>query len=312
MLNVVSRVQQLAPTLIPVVITGETGTGKEIVARLLHKLSDRAGGPFVAVNCASVPEAVFESELFGHRRGSFTGAIADKMGLMEQASGGTLFLDEISELPNRQQAKLLRALEDGAIRRVGETRMRATDVRVVSASNEDVETLIKSGRLRSDFYYRIAGQVIELEPLRRRLDDMNGIFAYHVGRASIDYSVEDDVLRLLAEYPWPGNVRELINITNALMLVGRQSKTIRACDLPTKIRDFAKSESDLNSRRSGLASRRKNRGTGSDSDDTSAARAFILSILDRYNGNRSAVARELGVSRTTLYRRMRELEVLEK
>jgi transcriptional regulator with PAS, ATPase and Fis domain len=234
------------------------------------------------------------------------------MGLMEQASGGTLFLDEISELPNRQQAKLLRALQDGAIRRVGETRMRAIDVRVVSASNEDVESLIRSGRLRRDFYYRIAGQVIELEPLRRRLDDTDALFRYQVGRASIDYSVEDDVLRLLAEYPWPGNVRELINVTNALMLVGRQSKTIRECDLPTKIRDFAKSESELSSRRSGLAVRHRRRGTGSDLDDNSAARALILSILNRNNGNRSAVARELGISRTTLYRRMQEFEVLEK
>ena len=138
---------------------------------------------------------------------------------------------------------------------------------------------------------------------------MNCLFAYHVGRASIDYRVEDDVLKLLAEYPWPGNVRELINVTNTLMLVGRQSKTIRACDLPTKIRDFAKSESDLGSRGKGLADRRKNRGTGSDPDDTAAARALILSILNRNNGNRSAVARELGISRTTLYRRMRELEV---
>lgn len=312
MLNVVSKVRQLAQTVIPVVITGETGTGKEMVARLLHTLSDRAGGPFVAVNCASVPDAVFESELFGHRRGSFTGAIADKQGLMEQASGGTLFLDEISELPNRQQAKLLRALQDGAIRRVGETRMRAIDVRVISASNENMESLLGSGRLRSDFYYRIAGQAIELEPLNRRLDDMAALFAYHVSRASDDFKVEDDVLRLLAEYPWPGNVRELINVTNALIMVSRQSKAIRACDLPAKIRDFAKSESDLSSRRGRLVGMRKSGESRSERDETFAARALILSILDRYQGNRSAAARQLGISRTTLYRRMKELEVSEK
>jgi transcriptional regulator with PAS, ATPase and Fis domain len=312
MLGIVSRVRELAPTGISVVVTGETGTGKEMVARLLHKLSDRAGGPFVAVNCASVPESVFESELFGHRRGSFTGAIADKIGLMEQASGGTLFLDEISELPNRQQAKLLRALQEGAIRRIGDTRMRAIDVRIVSASNVDVESLVDSGRLRNDFYYRIAGQVIGLQPLRRRPNDTIALFAYFMGRTSIDYEVEEDVLKLLAEYPWPGNVRELINVTNALMLVGGRSKTIRACDLPAKIRDFAKSESDLGSLRSGLADRRGRKRPTSNSTDDSAERALILSILDRYSGNRSAVARDLGVSRSTLYRRMRELEGSEK
>ncbi|MDD4857409.1 MAG: sigma 54-interacting transcriptional regulator, partial [Candidatus Krumholzibacteria bacterium] len=291
LLNVVSRVRQLAPTAIPVVVTGETGTGKELVARLLHMFSDRAGDPFVAVNCASVPEAVFESELFGHKKGSFTGAVVDKAGLMELASGGTLFLDEISELSNRQQAKLLRALQDGAIRRVGETRMHAIDVRVVSASNEDMKDMMKAGRLRTDFYYRIAGETIQLEPLRRRLDDMVALFAYYVGKASPDFRIEDEVLKLLAEYPWPGNVRELINVTNALVLAGAQSKTIHVRDLPILIGDFAKSEADLSSRCNRLSERRRNNSSDRDREQDDASRALVRSLLDRCRGNRSAVAR---------------------
>jgi transcriptional regulator with PAS, ATPase and Fis domain len=164
MRDAINKTERLASSCIPVFITGETGTGKEIVARPLHQLSDRSSGAFIPVNCAAIADTVFESELFGHKKGSFTGAISDRVGLIELASGGTLFLDEISELTDRQQAKLLRALEEGSIRRVGETKERTVNVKVVSASNGDIGALLDSGRLRMDFFFRISVERIDLAP----------------------------------------------------------------------------------------------------------------------------------------------------
>jgi len=287
MKNVISRVRKLAPGQMPVLVSGETGTGKEIVAGLLHRFSNRPDGPFVPVNCAAIPDTIFESELFGYRKGAFTGASRDKAGLFEEASGGTLFLDEITELTAGQQAKLLRALQEQRIRRVGETTERPVDIRLVSASNQDVWSMVESGRLREDFYYRIAGGKIELEPLRNRKDDILPLFSYFLCGSNGGFDIEEGLTELLLQYHWPGNVRELINITEELALLGQNGQVARKRDLPLIIRDFLLSEP---------------RNTGD-------LRRQIEIGLIKHNGNKTAVARELGIGRSTLYRHLVELEI---
>lgn len=309
MLDVVERVRRVAPSKIPVSICGETGTGKELVARLLHKLSGRGGGPFVAVNCAAVPQSVFESEFFGHKRGSFTGAFEDSVGLIEEATGGTLFLDDISELSIDQQAKLLRVFQEGRIRRVGESIERTVDVRIVSASNVDIQDMLVSGKLREDLYYRIAGEVVHLEPLRKREDDVSALFAYYMDRDGEGVMVEDGLLELLMCYHWPGNVRELVNLTGTLSLLKGRG-LVRVHDLPLLIRNYFRYEPEI-----GICSvagdirKLKNSGGSLGDNDPEGIRQLIYSSLRKCGGNRSAAARELGISRSTLYRRMEELGI---
>ncbi len=311
MREVIRKVESLAPGVIPVFITGETGTGKEVVAGLLHQLSGRASGPFIPVNCASIPETVFESELFGHKRGSFTGAISDKTGLIERASGGTLFLDEISELTDRQQAKLLRTLEESSIRRIGETKERRVDVRVVSASNEDVGSLLKSGTLRTDFFFRISVERVELALLRERREDIMPLFAFYLRTLCGVCKIERDIPMLLEQYHWPGNVRELINIVKALAQLRRNDGIVRTSDLPVRIRDYDSTE--LMTGRERFIDRlemRKLLSANSCREHPDQIRELIISSLERCDGNYSAAARELGIGRTTLYRRMQELDLL--
>ena len=287
MKKVISRVRKLAPGDMSVLVSGETGTGKEIVAGLLHRFSSRSEGPFVPVNCAAIPDAIFESELFGYRKGAFTGALRDKAGLFEEASGGTLFLDEITELTARQQAKLLRAVQEQCVRRVGETTERPVDIRLVSASNQDIWSMVESGKLRKDFYYRISGGAIELEPLRNRKDDILPLFSYYLCGSGGVFSIEEGLTELLLQYHWPGNVRELINIAEELALLGQSGRVARKRDLPLVIRSFILSEPR----------------------DTDDLRRQIKIGLIKHNGNKSAIARELGIGRATLYRHLVELEI---
>lgn len=310
MVETVLRARELAGTSIPVLITGETGTGKELIARLIHRLSDRCRGPFIAVNCANLPEPLFESEIFGHKKGAFTGALADKEGLIEQASGGTLFLDEISELSSCKQAKLLRALQDGWVRRIGETKERSINIRLIAATNEDDRLLVERGKMRSDFFYRIAGEIIELAPLRKRRDDIPALFAYYLCRDNGEVEVEDEVIELLCKYHWPGNVRELINVARGLLLVAKKEGAIRASDLPIKIRDYALSEAGLVGGKN-CDSVLLRKFQNADENSGVIARNIILSSMQNCGGNRSAAARELGISRATLYRRMKEFKILE-
>mgnify|MGYP000517316279 CR=1 FL=1 len=309
MREAVLKAERLAPGGIPVYVTGETGTGKDVVAGLLHRLGSRSSGLLVPVNCAAIADAVFESEMFGHKRGSFTGAIGDKTGLLEMASGGTLFLDEISELTDRQQAKLLRALEDGVIRRVGETKERAIDVRLVSASNGDIGAMLDSGKLRADFYFRVCAERIDLAPLRERREDIVPLFAFYLGTLYGVCRIERGLVELLEGYHWPGNVRELINVAKALVHLGSGDGYIRTSDLPLRIRDPRSTE---------LAAGSRAVADGLEAEDLlregvprepERIREVIVSSLGRCCGNRTRVARELGVSRSTLYRWMSELEI---
>ncbi|MBX6332305.1 MAG: sigma-54-dependent Fis family transcriptional regulator, partial [Gemmatimonadaceae bacterium] len=207
-----------------VLLTGESGTGKELIARLIHRASPRAAEPFVAVNCGAIPEPLLESELFGHAKGAFTGAITDKAGLFEEANGGTLFLDEIGELPLALQVKLLRALQEGEVRRVGANTARRVDVRVIAATNRDLAADVASGRFRGDLYYRVNVVTIRLPALRERREDIPELALHFLRQtnARLGLSVElisPAAMRLLMEYPWPGNVRELENVIERALVL---------------------------------------------------------------------------------------------
>src|SRR5213593_431261 len=224
--DVLALVARVAPSPTTVLIEGETGTGKELVARAIHAESERRDRLFVAVNCASFSEGILESELFGHRRGAFTGAVADRKGLFEVADSGTLFLDEISETSGALQAKLLRVLEEGEVRPVGETRAHTVDVRVIAATNRRLEDEVKAGRFREDLYYRLRVFPIRLPPLRERREDIPALVRHLVRRLAAQLKKPvgeptDETLALLARYPFPGNVRELANeLERAVLLAG--------------------------------------------------------------------------------------------
>ncbi len=214
---------KLARSQAPVYIRGESGTGKELAARMIHALGPRADGPFVPVNCGAIPEALMESEFFGHRKGSFTGASQDKAGLFEAARGGTLFLDEVADLPLQMQVKLLRAIQEKAVRPVGDTRERPIDVRILSATHKDLGALVRRGDFRQDLYYRINVLALDLPPLRERREDIPGLARLFLGRmareAGLPQAAEltEGALRALAAYAFPGNVRELENILERAM-----------------------------------------------------------------------------------------------
>ncbi|HKJ04949.1 MAG TPA: sigma-54 dependent transcriptional regulator [Geopsychrobacteraceae bacterium] len=235
MLQLMERVERVAASQASVLLTGESGTGKEVIARALHQGSQRTDGPFVAVNCAAIPKDLMESELFGHLKGSFTGALKDRQGKFSQASGGTLFLDEIGELPLDLQPKLLRSLQEQVIEPVGGG-PEHIDVRVVAATNRDLEQAMQDGQFREDLYYRLAVVPIELPPLRERREDIPLLFDFFMKkhRADAGITVAVDVFETLADYQWPGNVRELENVVEQ-MLILRQSDQLCAKDLPLRI-----------------------------------------------------------------------------
>ena len=213
--EVFTVLDRAAPTTLSVLVTGETGTGKELVSQAVHQHSQRASGPMVVFDCGAVPANLVEAELFGHERGAFTGAVAPRPGVFEQAHGGTLFIDELGELPLELQPKLLRALESREVRRVGSNRVRKVDVRVVAATNRDLLQEVKEGRFRQDLYYRLAVVHVELPPLRERKEDLPLLVEHLLASAPFTHSVRGaspEVLQVLQEYHWPGNVRELRNV----------------------------------------------------------------------------------------------------
>ncbi|NOX52673.1 MAG: sigma-54-dependent Fis family transcriptional regulator [Gammaproteobacteria bacterium] len=227
---------------VTVLITGESGTGKEVVARALHQGSRRATGPFVPVNCGAIPADLLESELFGHDKGAFTGAITQKMGRLELAHGGTLFLDEIGDLPFSMQVKLLRAIEQKSFERLGSGITRVSDVRIVAATNNDLEAKIADGEFREDLFYRLNVFPIELSPLRERSEDLplliNTLVARIHAEQALQVRLSVDALNLLAEYAWPGNVRELANLLQRLA-IQYPNGLVRSIDLPKKYTESA-------------------------------------------------------------------------
>jgi DNA-binding NtrC family response regulator len=300
MRRVFRLVAKIAPTESPVLITGESGTGKELIARAIHLQSRRAHRSFVSVNASAVPESLFESELFGHVRGSFTGAVADRPGLFLQADGGTLFLDEIGEMPPAAQVKLLRALQDGEIRRVGSSDPVRVDVRVVAATNRDLKEALASGQFREDLYFRLNVFHIELLPLRERPEDipvLANYFREKYGRAAgrrVDRFSERAQFYLM-RYAYPGNVRELENAVERAVALAEHGE-ITHLDLPPSFR-----EASVPMLPSGTAFPY--------SETMSLAQLeaeHIRRALRYFAGNTTRTARSLGVSRSTLWRKMRE------
>jgi len=288
-------IEDVAPTEATVLIRGETGTGKELVARAIHRHSRRSEGPFVTVNCSALSETLLESELFGHVRGAFTGAVADRRGRFEEARGGTLFLDEIGDVSPVVQVKLLRVLQERVIERVGDNTPRPVDVRIITATNRDLEELVAIGRIRRDFYYRIKVVVLELPPLRERREDIPLLLEHLLRRHG--RTVEDvapETLRLLMDHDWPGNIRELENAIEHAVVLSRGGP-IEPRHLPPEIVRAV----PVGGGRP-VASRR-----------APLERETILAALERQHWHRGRTARELGIDRTTLWRRMREYGLLD-
>jgi two-component system response regulator HydG len=289
--------ERLASSDATVLIAGESGTGKELVARALHQRGPRSAGPFVAINCAAVPETLLESELFGHVRGAFTDARADHKGLLEQASGGTLLLDEIGDLPAGSQAKLLRVLEDRRVRPLGSAREIPIDVRVIAATHRDLEALVDEGRFRQDLLFRINVVRLDLPPLRARGNDVLLLaqaflenLAARTGRRVLRFA--PPAAEKLLAYHWPGNVRELRNcIEHAVALAGGEEIGVQ--DLPERVRAHRAREHVL---------------PAQDPAELvpleEVERRYILQVLDAVSGNRTEAARVLGLDRKTLYRKL--------
>jgi two-component system NtrC family response regulator len=302
MQRVKKLIAKVAPTNSTVLIRGETGTGKELVARAIHDQSLRADMPFVAVNCGALPESLIESELFGHRKGSFTGADEHRTGLFEVAHGGTLFLDEIGELPKGMQAKLLRFLESGEVRRVGENDSFTVDVRVVCATHRAIESMVEDGDFREDLMFRINTFEIQLPSLRERADDIPELVKHLVARfrngmTADDVTISENAMRALAEHAWPGNIRELANVVEHATILC-DSGFIDVEHLPARITSRRPQAPQLKA--VGPITLRE------------LEMQFIHQTLDRLAGNKPKAADELGISLKTLYNKLNQTGNLEK
>jgi transcriptional regulator with PAS, ATPase and Fis domain len=297
-------VELLRDTDATVLVTGESGTGKEMVARALHDTSARAHGPFVAVNCAAIPSELLESELFGHVRGAFTGAVRDRPGRFELARGGTLFLDEIGDLAPALQAKLLRVLQEHAYERVGDARPRTADVRVVAATHLNLQRAVADGRFREDLYYRLRVVPIELPPLRERREDLPPLVHHLMGRIGVRrrraLRLSPAAVRALLSYAWPGNVRELENALEYATTVC-DGQTVHLADLPAEVALLAGPAVPLPEPPSPVAPATLP-GLGA---EEAAEAARIRAALEQARYRRDEAARLLGMSRTTLWRKIK-------
>ena len=299
MRRVVELITKVAPTDSTVLLLGESGTGKELLANAVHRLSRRRDKPFVAINCAALPENLLESEMFGHVKGSFTGADSDKRGLFEEADGGSIFLDEIGDMAPITQAKLLRVLQNGEIRPVGASVSRRIDVRVIAATNRDLIEAVRTYKFREDLYFRLNVIQISIPPLRDRLDALPALVNHFLARYNMKYekhirAIDEQVQILLRNYTYPGNVRELESIiAHAVILC--EGDTLTAHDLPDQVR-------------TGVTTRLALPDHASDYVATliELEENAIRETLNRLDGNQSEAARRLGISRSTLWRKMKE------
>ena len=334
MRKILKTVYKIAPTTSTVLITGESGSGKEFLANVIHRYSKRANSPFVAVNCGAIPENLIESELFGSKKGSYTGSTADKKGLFESANGGTLFLDEVGELSLSTQVKLLRFLQNHEIRRVGETEARYLDVRIVAATNRDLQLAMEDGRFREDLYYRLNTFHLHLPPLRERRPVIPTLVHYFVlknkeitGKEITE--LEPAAQYALSKYAYPGNIRELENIVEHAIVLS-ENGVVRLEDLPENVQEEArektlaiphqKTEQEVTALplQSSTVSAKSETTRGiTDDEDASGEilsleemeRRHILHALSVCKNNKTEVCKKLGISRATLWRKLKELQI---
>lgn len=293
MKSLMEQVERMASTDFPVLITGETGTGKELIAQTLHRLSKRSSGSFIDINCAAIPESMIESELFGYEPGAFTSARGRKQGLIELAAGGTLFLDEVTELSLGLQVKLLRTIETKTFYRLGSTRKLNSDFRIVAATNRNIQQALQEGRLRQDFYYRISNMLIEVPPLRERPDDIDAISKTYLRTLKGEQAdFEEGVLPVLRSYTWPGNIRELKIVIERAVIMSK-SQIVKLSDLPAEI--VKQNKVQITDRMP--------------VDMRAVERKAILEVLEFCNWHQGKAAKMLGLSSSTLYRRMKALEI---
>ena len=310
-------IERVADTPATVLLTGESGTGKELVARALHEHSSRKDGPFIRINCAAIPRELVESELFGHERGAFTGAVQSKPGRFELADSGTLFLDEVGEIPLESQVKLLRAIQEGTFERVGGVRTLQSDVRLVAATNRDLQALISEGRFREDLFYRLNVVPLFLPPLRDRGEDVPRLLRHACGRAARRLTrpapvFDDDATEVLCHYPWPGNIRELENVVERTVLLS-DSLVLDTDDLPTEIRKAVAvtPPPDLEAASAAAPDLIESAGM-SLKEAVRQGRAriekeLIARALQETGGNVTHASQRLGISRKSLQLKMKEL-----
>ena len=296
MQRVIQTSRQVAPTDATVLIEGESGTGKELVAKALHTNSRRKGKNFVALNCAALSEGILESELFGHEKGAFTGAVMRRKGRFEHADGGTLFLDEVGDMPASTQIKLLRVLEDGEIVRVGSNEPRKVDVRLLSATNQDLDELVKRGKFREDLYFRLRVVRIALPALRERREDIPLLTEHYIRQIAREHGknvtgITPEAQRALAAYDWPGNIRELINTLETMILLTPR-ETLQVEDIPPEIHPIGQEE--------------QADGFTPGMSLADAERIVIARTLEMTGGNRQRAAKMLGIGERTLYRKIKD------
>jgi len=289
MQNLYEQIRNSALSEAPVLISGESGTGKNLTAKAIHTLSRRKDGPFIGINCASLNEQLLESELFGHKKGSFTGAISDRIGRFEAANNGTIFLDEIGDMSLTMQAKLLTVLEEKVVERVGEQKPIPANVRLISATNKDLSQLVSEGKFREDLFYRVNSIVIKTPPLRERVEDIPLLASHYLKKISAVNNkdirrISSPALDILVNYSWPGNVRHLVNALEHSAITCK-GDTIGRSDLPDYV----------------------TRGNKMERKENQTDHENIRSVLAMYKGNKTLTAKHLGVCRATLWKRLKEL-----
>lgn len=296
MQKIFELLENVIPTKSNILLLGESGTGKGLVAEIIHCSSPRTDKPFISINCSAIPENLLESELFGYKKGAFTGAVADKKGLISMADGGTLFLDEIGDMSLQLQSKLLKVLESGEVMPLGDTKPKYSDIRLVSATNKDIEKIIKEGRFREDLYYRINVVEVNLPPLRSRKDDITLLADMFLRRYANQIKkdvqgIDDEAMTALMSYPWPGNVRELGNVIERAVVVSN-GKILSSNDLPDKIRTRPQTKSTL--LKDILVEQERN---------------IISKTLEEHRNNKEETAAALGIDLATLYRKLKKFEI---
>ncbi|MBT9537173.1 MAG: sigma-54-dependent Fis family transcriptional regulator [Nitrospirae bacterium] len=303
MLRIVETLEKVVPTKSNLLLLGESGTGKGLIAELIHCNSPRRDKPFISINCSAIPEGLLESELFGYKKGAFTGAVSDKLGLIPLAHQGTLFLDEIGDMPVNLQAKLLKVLETGEVYPLGDTKHKSVDIRIISATNTDIENRLKEGKFRDDLYWRLNVIEIKIPPLRERRDDIEMLAKHFITKFSEEHKknlkgIDQQALSILIEYSWPGNVRELGNVIERAVVL-TEGNHITADDLPDKIKSIIsgkepmETSSNLRAYLSGYE------------------KGLLLKIYNAHNKSKEETAKALGIDLATLYRKFKKYGIEE-